>query len=298
MPARALPGASRLAGSGPGHRRRRAVNRAVEAVCTLAAVVTVAVLALVVASVLVKGLPALNLDLFIRDPAPYGHAGGGIANAIVGSAILVALATAFSVPVAIMVAILTTELAGDRIAAAIRFSLDMLNGVPTVVTGVVIFGVLVVGHGQSGWTAALALAIVQLPIVARSAQEVLELVPRGLREAALALGLARWRIVLRIVLPTAVGGLVTGAVLGVARVAGETAPLVFTSSIFSNLGITTDPSRAMPNIPVTIFSLSESASPADHARAWAAALVLIAFVLALSVTARALHERSRGRIRG
>jgi phosphate transport system permease protein len=139
---------------------------------------------------------------------------------------------------------------------------------------------------------------VELPIVARSAQEVLDLVPRSLHEAGLALGLRRWRIVLRIVLPTALGGLITGSVLGVARVAGETAPLLFASSIYSNLAITTNPAQAMPNIPVTIFELSESPSPQDHAQAWAAALVLIAFVLILSVVARTFHERSRRRIRG
>jgi phosphate transport system permease protein len=136
-----------------------------------------------------------------------------------------------------------------------------------------------------------------LPIVARSAQEVLALVPRSLHEAAVALGLRRWRVVLRIVLPTAAGGLVTGAVLGIARVAGETAPLLLTSSISANL-ITTNPGQALPNIPVTIFTLSESASPTDHQQAWAAALVLIFLVFALSVLARTFHERSRRRLRG
>lgn len=247
---------------------------------------------------LIKGLPAINLDFLTKNPAPFGQAGGGIANAIVGSAILIGLASLMAIPVGILTAIYTTEFAGPRVSYAIKFALDILNGVPTIVTGLFIFGVLVVGGTQSGWAGAIALAVVQLPIVARAAQEVLELVPRSLHEAGLALGLKRWRIVLRIVLPTAMGGLITGAVLGVARVAGETAPLLFTSSIFSNLGLTTDPSQSMPNIPVSIFELSESASPADHARAWAAALVLILFVLALSVVARAFHERSRARLRG
>ncbi len=291
------PSGSRLVG-GPRHRRRVAVNRLVEAGCTLAAILAVAVLALVVISVLIKGLPALNLGFFTQEPAPFGQPGGGIANSIVGSAILVGLATAISVPVGIMVAVYTTQFAGPRVAGAIRFALDILNGVPTIVTGVFIFGLMVVGNQQSGWAAAVALAIVELPIVARSAQEVLALVPRSLQEAGLALGLRRWRIVVRIVVPTAAGGLITGAVLGVARVAGETAPLLFTSSIFSDLGITTSPSQAMPNIPVTIFSLSESPAPADHARAWAAALVLILFVLLLSVVARAFHERTRRRLTG
>jgi len=287
-----------LAGAGAGRRRRRAVNRLVEVLSMLAAVAAVAVLLLVVISVLVKGLPAINLDLLTHDPAPFGQSGGGIANSLVGSAILIALATAMSVPIGILIAIYTSEFAPPGLSGAIRFALDILNGVPTIITGIFVFGLLVVGHQQSGWAGAIALAIVELPIVARAAQEVLDLVPRALQEAALALGLRRWRVVLRVVLPTAAGGLLTGAVLGVARVAGETAPLLFTSSIFSNVGLTTNPGAPMPNIPVTIFSLSESPSPADHAQAWAAALLLILFVLALSVTARTFHERSRRRIRG
>lgn len=284
--------------SGRAHHRRRLTNRAMELVATVAAGLAVAVLGIVVASVVIKGASAINLDFLTRDPAPFGQTGGGIANSIVGTAILVGLATVIAVPVGILIAIYTAEFARPRIAGAVRFALDILNGIPTIVTGIFIFGLLVVGHQQSGWAGAIALSIVMLPIVARSAQEVLALVPRSLHEAALALGLRRWRIVLRIVLPTARGGLVTAAVLGVARVAGETAPLLFTSSVFSNLGLTTSPTQALPNIPVTIFSLSESPSPQDHAQAWAAALLLIVLVLALSVVARTLHERSRRRIRG
>jgi phosphate transport system permease protein len=287
-----------LLGPAPGATRRKAVNRTVEAVCTVATAFAVGVLLLVVISVLIKGIPAINLDFFTKNPAPFGQTGGGIANSIVGSAILIALASAMAIPVGIMTAIYTTEFAGNRVAHGIRFALDILNGVPTIVTGLFIFGVLVVGHTQSGWAGAIALAVVELPIVARAAQEVLDLVPRSLHEAGLALGLRRWRIVLRIVLPTALGGLITGAVLGIARAAGETAPLLFTTSIFSSLGITTNPGQALPNIPVTIFQLSESPSPQDHAQAWAAAFVLILFVLLLSVSARAFHERSRRRLRG
>lgn len=282
----------------PGARKRKAVNRTIEVICTIAAGLAVAVLLLVIVSVLIKGLPAINLDFLTKNPAPFGQTGGGIANSIVGSAILIGLASLMAIPVGILTAIYTTEFAGERVSHAVKFALDILNGVPTIVTGLFIFGVLVVGGTQSGWAGAIALAVVQLPIVARAAQEVLELVPRSLHEAGLALGLKRWRVVLRIVLPTALGGLITGAVLGVARVAGETAPLLFTSSIFSNLGLSTNPSQALPNIPVTIFSLSESPSPSDHAQAWAAALVLILFVLLLSVVARAFHERSRAKLRG
>ncbi len=302
MPSGSLAGTpSRLRG-GPGYGRRRAVNRLMEALSTLAAAIAIAVLALVVVSVVIKAAPAINPDFLVKDPNPtaslFGKVSGGIANSIVGSGILIAIASAISIPIAILVAVYTTEFAPARVATTIRFALDLLNGVPTIVIGIFIYGLLVIGHTQSGWAGAIALAIVELPIVARSAQEVLALVPDSLHEAGLALGLRRWRIVLRIVLPTARGGLVTGAVLGVARVAGETAPLLFTSSIFSNLGISTSPAQALPNIPVTIFTLSESASPGDHAQAWAAALVLILFVLVVSVVARTFNERSRRKLRG
>lgn len=289
-------GASRLLVSGPRDRRRKLVNRGMEGIATLASLLAVAVLALVVGSVIVKGSGAINLDFLTHDPVPFGQTGGGIANSIVGTVILVALASAIAVPIGLMIGVYSAEFARPRVASWVRFALDILNGVPTVVTGIFIFGLLVVGHPQTGWAASIALAIVMLPIVARSAQEVLALVPRSLHEAALALGLRRWRIVLRIVLPTAAGGLVTGAVLGVARVAGETAPLLFTSSVFSNL-VTTNPNQALPNIPVTIFTLSESASPTDHQQAWGAALVLIFLVFLLSVLARTFHERSRRRLR-
>ncbi len=284
--------------SGPGQRRRRAINRTMEIVATVATGLAVAVLGIVIVSVLVKGASALNIDFLTQLPAAFGQPGGGIVNDIVGTVILVALASAMAVPVGILLAIYTSEFAPPGAAAAVRFALDILNGIPTILTGIFVFGIIVVvEHQQSGWAGSVALAIVMLPIVGRSAQEVLALVPRSLHEAALALGLKRWRVVLRVVLPTALGGLITGAVLGVARVAGETAPLLFTSSVYSNLAITTNPSSAMPNIPVTIFQLSESPSPQDHARAWAAALLLIIFVLLLSVVARSFHERSRRRLR-
>lgn len=282
----------------PGYRRRKVVNRTMEGVSSLASLIAVAILALIVGTVLIKGISAINIDFLTKDPAQFGQPGGGIANSIVGTAILVALGSVMAIPLGILIGIHTSEFASPRVSNAVRFTLDLLAGVPTIVTGVFIFGLLVAGHTQSGWAAAIALAIVMLPIVARSAQEVLALVPQSLREAGLALGLKRWRIVLRIVLPTAAGGLITGAVLGIARVAGETAPLLLTSSIVSNVGITTNPSQPLPNIPVTIFTLSESPSPQDHARAWAAALLLILFVLTLSVVARMFHERSRRRMRG
>ncbi|HUB72981.1 MAG TPA: phosphate ABC transporter permease PstA [Solirubrobacteraceae bacterium] len=276
-------------------RRRKLVNRTMEATATLAALVAVAVLALVIASVLIKGVSAINLDFLTKEPAPFGQSGGGIANSIVGTVLLVAMASALAVPVGILIGIHTSEFARPSVASSIRFALDILNGVPTIVTGIFVFGLLVVGHVQSGYAGAVALAIIMLPIVARSAHEVLALVPSSLREASLALGVPRWRTVLTVIVPTAVSGLITGALLAVARVAGETAPLLFTSSIASTM-VSTDPSKALSSIPVRIFELSESPSPAEHAQAWAAALLLIVFVMLLNVLARSLFGRSRARI--
>lgn len=288
-------GASPLFAGGERLRRRKLVNRAMEVLATFAALLAVAVLLIVIGSVVVKGASAINLDFFIKDPAPFGQSGGGIANAIVGTLLLIALASVAALPVGILVGIYTVHFARRRVAAAVRFALDILNGVPTIVTGIFVFGLLVVGHAQSGYAGAFALAIIMLPIVARSAHEVLALVPDSLQEAALALGIPRWRTVLRIVVPSAAGGLITGGLLAIARVAGETAPLLLTCSIASNF-VSTNPSLALASIPVRIFELSESPSPSDHAEAWAAGLLLIVFVLVLNVLARALYARAQRRM--
>jgi phosphate transport system permease protein len=280
-------------------KRRQRTNRAVEVAATLAAVLAVAVLALVIASVAVKGISSLNLDFLTKSGATtaFGATGAGIADAIVGTALMVGLATVIAVPLGLLVAIFTQEFARARFAHAVRFALDVLNGVPTIITGIFVYGLIVVAQGhQSGFAGGIALAIVMLPIVARTAQEVLALVPDHLREAAYALGVTRWRTVVRVILPTAAGGLLTGALLGVARVAGETAPLLFVSSI-SPPNVSTDLGQALASIPVTIFRLSESPSPTSHDQAWAAALLLILFVLLLNVVARAFYARSRARLK-
>ena len=291
----AAAGSANPFSGGPSLRRRKARNRAMEAIATLAALLAVAVLLIVIGSVLVRGASAINLDFFIKDPAPFGAKGGGIANAIVGTVLLVAMASVLALPVGILVGIYTAQFAPPKLAATVRFALDILNGVPTIVTGIFVFGLLVVGHVQSGYAGAFALSIIMLPIVARSAHEVLALVPSSLQEAALALGIPRWRSVLRVIVPSAAGGLITGGLLAIARVAGETAPLLLTSSIASTF-VSTNPSTALASIPVRIFELSESPSPEAHAQAWAAGLLLIVFVLILNVLARALYGRAQRRM--
>ncbi|HEX2708652.1 MAG TPA: phosphate ABC transporter permease PstA [Solirubrobacterales bacterium] len=277
-------------------KRRNRFNKGVEVASTVAAVLAVAVLVIVVGSVFLKGVGALSWHFLTTPTALFGESGGGISNSIVGSAIMVGIAAVIAIPVGILVAIYTTEFAPARIAHPVRLVLDILNGVPTIITGIFVYGLIVVPQGhQSGFAASVALAIVMLPIVARTAQEVLTLVPGTLKEAAHALGIAHWRTTVRITIPTAAGGLITGSLLAVARVAGETAPLIFLSSIFAP-GVLTEPSQALASIPIFIFQSSESPKPEAHTEAWAAALVLIAFVLALNIVARALYARSRKRM--
>jgi phosphate transport system permease protein len=281
----------------PRTRRRKLVNLLMQALATLAALSAVAVLAIVIISVAQRGASALTLDFFTKTAATFGQSGGGVANALVGSIVIVALATVMSVPVGILVALYVNEFAPPSIAGVTRLALDVLNGLPSIIIGIFVYGLLVIGSGQAAWKGSFALAIIMLPLVARATQEVLALVPSTLREGALALGASRWRTVLGVVLPTSVGGILTGTVLAVARAAGETAPLLFTTSIAAN-AVTWDPRQPVLSIPYDIFVLSESPDPADHARAWALGLVLISFVLVTSLTARLLLVRHRKRLEG
>jgi phosphate transport system permease protein len=276
-------------------RRRRLVNKLMESIGTLAALLAVSILVIVVVSVARRGAPSLSWHFLTSPPNLFGGPGGGISSAIIGTGIIVGLATLIALPVGVLIAIYLTEFAPKRLATPIQVVVDVLAGLPTIVVGVFVYGLLVVGHTQSGYAGAVALSIVMLPLVARAAQEVLLLVPATLREASLALGVSRWRTVVGVILPTAVGGIATGTVLAVARAAGETAPLLFTTSIFAN-SVTTDISHAMPNIPVLIFIYSEQPDAALHQDAWAAALVLIGFVLIASLGARALLNRSRRKL--
>jgi len=276
-------------------RRRRVVNRIMESLGTAAALLAVAMLGLVIVTVAIRAAPAINLNFFTKAPDLLGGPGGGISSALVGSALIVAMATGLALPVGVLIAMYLTEFAPRRVVSPIQLVLDVLNGLPTIVTGIFVYGLLVIGHTQSAYAGAFALATVMLPLVSRAAQEVLLLVPSTLREGALALGVSRWRAVLGVILPTTFGGILTGAVLAVARAAGETAPLLFTSSIF-NPAVSTDVTHALPNLPVLIFTYSEQPDPALHEQAWGAALVLMAFVLVASLSAKALLARSRKKL--
>ncbi len=279
-----------------GLRRRRIVEKLFGALAILSALAAVGILALVLGTVVAKGLDALNWDLFTKSRPLFGQE-GGIADALIGSIIIVGMCMAMAIPFAVLVAIYMSEYASPRIATFLRLVLDILNGVPAIIVGIFVFGLLVVGHGQSAVYGAFALAILMLPMVARATQEVLDIVPRSQREASLALGVTKWRTTWNIILPSAIGGILTGVVIAVARVAGETAPLLFTSSIAAN-AVSFDVSHALPTLPVAIFAFSESPDPGEQAMGWAAALVLIAFVLVMNVLAKIFAGRKRRQLEG
>ena len=284
-------------------RRRLVVNRVAELLAVAAAGLAIGVLALVVWGVGSRAIGAINLDFFIKGPAVFGETGGGIAPAIAGSILLVSVATLISLPVGVLTAIFVSEFAPVGVARQIRLWLDVLNGFPSIVIGVFVFTIMVktkvpilgVGHHQSAIAGGVALAIIMLPLVARSTMEVLSLVPNDLRDASYALGVSKWQTVIRVVLPTSFGGILTGTTLAIARAAGETAPLLFTCSIAGQL-IDWNPSHSVQSIPLTIFQYSESADPELHQQAWAAAFILIVFVLVTSLAARLLLERSRRKL--
>jgi len=279
-------------GGGRKARRRVVTNRIAEAVALVAAALAIFVLAIVVFSVAQRGASELSWG-FLTKPLPlFGTPGGGIAPLIVGSAIIVGIATLIALPLGVLTALFLSEFARPSVGRPVQLTLDLMNGLPSVIIGVFVFGLLVYGHTQSAVAGGFALSVVMLPLIARSTQEVLRLVPQAQRDGAAALGATKARTVLGIVIPSALGGILTGTVLAIARAIGETAPLLFTTSIFAN-SISTDPTHAMPNMPVQIFIWSESPTPEDHARAWATALILLLFVLVTSLLARAALGRWR-----
>jgi phosphate transport system permease protein len=271
-------------------RRRRAFSRFAESGATTAAVLAVVVLGIVVYTAVSRGAAAISLDfLFTGEPT-------GIGPAILGTGLIVLIATAIAMPLGVLIALYLTEFAGGRADRPIRLTLDLMNGLPSIVVGLFVFGLLVYGHAQSAFAGAVALAIIELPLIARGSQEVLLLVPHSMREAAEALGVSRWRTVLGVILPAALGGIVTSTVLAVARAAGETAPLILLCSVFDPSKASFNIFEAIPNIPVTIFTLSEEANPTGFTRAWGASLVLLSAILFASLAARALLARSRARM--
>ena len=270
----------------------------VAALCMVCAAIVVAPLALVFTYLIIKGAGSINLAFFTQLPVPHGEVGGGVVHAIVGSFILVGLAAIIGLPTGVLGALYVTEYADPKFASGVRFAADLLNGVPSIVWGIVAYAIFVLPKGSpfsvghySAIAGSLALAFIMIPLVLRTTEEVLLLVPNGYREAALALGIARWKICTRIVLKTASKGILTGALLAVARVSGETAPLLFTA--LGNSGWSHSIKDPMAALPLQIFTYAISPYPDDNRQAWAAALVLLLLVLTLNVGLRFLtRERN------
>ena len=275
-------------------RRRRVVDGIVQVVATTAAVVAVAVLVIITYDVAAHGVSALSLGFVIHNPQ--GLTGGGIANALLGTLMIVAAAAVIAVPLGILTGLYLTEFAGarSRTGRTLKLALDMMQGLPTIVVGLFVYGLIVIPqHRESGFAGAVALSIVMLPLMARASQEVLLLVPGSLREAADALGVNRWRTVLTVILPAAVGGLVTGAILAIARAAGETAPLLICDAIYNPTATTFNLFHGVPSVPMYIYTTFDLPLAGAVARTWAAALVLMIFILIANIGARLVLARSR-----
>jgi phosphate transport system permease protein len=265
--------------------------------CALSVVIALVPLAFILFFVLKQGVPALNWAFFTEMPKPVGETGGGMANAIVGTGILIGLAALVAVPVGIICGVYITEFSTSRLAPAVRFAADILNGVPSIVIGVFAYAIAVLPFKRfSALAGGVALGVMMIPIIVRTTEELLALVPSSLREGALALGATRGRAVVTVILPAALPGIVTGVLVALARVAGETAPLLFTA--FNNRFFSTSLGQPIGSLTVQIFTYAISPYEDWHRQAWAGATVLIAAVLTFSLLARAVTRRLERMHRG
>jgi phosphate transport system permease protein len=270
--------------------RRRVVSHIAVALCALSVVIALIPLAFILFFVVSRGIQTVTWGFFTELPKPVGEPGGGMANAIVGTVMLTGLGGVLAIPVGIMSGIYMSEYAGTRLASAVRFAADTLNGVPSIVVGVFVYGIVVLQMGQFSMLAgSTALGIMMIPIIARTTEELLRLVPTTLREGALALGATRAKATFSVVLPAALPGIITGVILALARIAGETAPLLFTA--FSNRFWNTNPLQPTASLTVQIFTYASSPYEDWHRQAWAGALVLVSIVLICSIVARVATRR-------
>jgi phosphate transport system permease protein len=274
--------------------RRGLVNRAALAACYAAALLVVLPLILIVWHLVANGLPALNLDFFLHMPKPVGEAGGGMANAIVGTLIVVGIGALIALPLGIGAGVYLAEFGRGRFAAMVRYTTDVLSGVPSIVVGVVAYGLVVIPMGRfSGIAGAVALSILMLPPVIRATEEMVRLVPQSYRHGALALGAPRWRVTQQVVLPAARAGIVTASMLAVARAAGETAPLLFTA--LGNRFWSVHIDQPIATLPVFIFDYARAPYADWNRQAWTGALVLVLLVAAISGVLRLTVRRVRDR---
>jgi phosphate transport system permease protein len=278
--------------SEPTYLRRRWTSRLMLGLSGTAAGIAILMLGLILGYTLVRGVSSLNLDFFLQAAKPVGESGGGMRNEIIGTLILIGLGSVIALPVGLMAGMFLAEFAGPKVAASVRFAADILAGIPSIVVGVFAYAIVVRPmHSYSALSAGVALAIIMIPIIARTAEESLRLVPNSMREAALALGITRWRAVIGVVVPGAMTGIVTGIMLGVARISGETAPLLFTAlgSQFGFQGLL----NPIGALPLQIYHYALSPYPDWQQQAWAGAFLLIMMVLGISILVRWLSRRGR-----
>lgn len=271
--------------------RRRIVSGIVLTLLMLGTLLGVALLVTILGYVIFRGLPALNLDFFTQRPLPFGEVGGGVAPALIGTLILAAVSGAIAIPIGIAAAIFVVEYQSGRFAAPVRFAAELIAGLPSIVIGVFVWAFLVrdVVGNYAAIAGGVALAVIMIPIVARTVEEVLRLVPHSLREAALALGAPKRKVILAVVLPTARAGVITACVLALARSAGETAPLLLTA--LGNDFFSTDLLRPIGALPLQIYRYAISPYDDWHTKAWGASLVLVIVIAAIGLLLRVVARQ-------
>jgi phosphate transport system permease protein len=270
-------------------RQRRMVSAVMTSLTGLCTLLAVGILVLILSYIAVRGIGSLSLRFLIDSPRPVGE-GGGIGNAILGSVVLLALSSVIGLPIGIAVGIYLSEIGTGRFAGAVRFIVDTLTGIPSIVTGVFIYAIMVLPMQKfSALAGGVALALIMVPIVARTTEEMLKLVPHSLREGALALGAPQWRVILGVILPAAAPGITTGAMLAIARVSGETAPLLFTA--FGSRFFSYYLNEPIASLTVQIYNYAISPYDEWHAQAWAATLVLMTLILGINIIVRFLTRK-------
>jgi len=270
--------------------RRKALSAAMVALSGVAVLVALVPLAMILFYILEKGATSLSWSFFTQLPKPVGEIGGGMANAIVGSIELIGLGSLMAVPVGILAGVYVAEYRGSALSTAIRFCADVLNGIPSIVIGIFAYGLVVLPMRRfSAIAGGVALGIMMIPIITRTTEELINLIPGSLREAGLALGATRAKVVFTVIIPAALPGIITGVLLAIARIAGETAPLLFTA--FNNAFWTHRLDQPIASLTVQIFSYAISPYDDWHRQAWAGALVLVSMILLFSVLARAVTRR-------
>lgn len=269
--------------------RRRITDKLMTGAAILTVVLVLAPLVAIFAYLVYKGVGALNWDFLTKTPKPVGEVGGGMANAIVGSVVILAIASIIGVPFGVGAGVYLSEFGRNRLGSIIRFTADVLNGVPSIVIGIVGWGILVKGHGFSALAGGVALGIMMVPTITRTTEEMLLLVPQALREAAYGLGVPRWRTTLSVVLRTATSGVITGIMLAFARVAGETAPLLFTA--LGNTFWSLKYDQPIAALPLQIYVYANSPYEDWHRQAWAGSFVLIVLIVGAVAAVRYVVRR-------